>query len=126
MRFFKEYIILFLIILFVILIEVITDNITSKSLESINSKIEDLEAVIESDEAKEKVKELSEEWKKEETKLCYYMEHDELEKVSVLVDNVKSNIEADNDEEIKEQVNEIKYILEHVKNKQKIELKNIF
>ena len=54
------------------------------------------------------------------------MEHDELEKVSVLVDNVKSNIEADNDDVIKEQVNEIKYILEHVKNKQKIELKNIF
>lgn len=126
MRFFKEYIILFLIIVFVILIEVITDNITYRSLESINVKIKDLEAAIERDEAKEKVKELSEEWKKEETKLCYYMEHDELEKVSVLVDNVKSNIEADNDDVIKEQVNEIKYILEHVKNKQKIELKNIF
>lgn len=126
MRFFKEYIILFLIIVFVILIEVITDNITYRSLESINVKIKDLEDVIERDEAKEKVKELSEEWKKEETKLCYYMEHDELEKVSVLVDNVKSNIEADNDDVIKEQVNEIKYILEHVKNKQKIELKNIF
>ena len=54
------------------------------------------------------------------------MEHDELEKVGVLVDNIKSDIANDSMDEINEKVDEIKFLLEHVKNKQKIELKNIF
>ena len=126
MRFLKEYVILFFIIVFVILIEIITDNITNKSITDINSTIEDLESALESGVAEEKIKNLCSSWKKEEDKLAFYMEHDELEKVGVLVDNIKSDIANDSMDEINEKVDEIKLLLEHVKNKQKIELKNIF
>jgi hypothetical protein len=126
MRFLKEYVILFFIIVFVILIEIITDNITNKSITDINSTIEDLESALESGVAEEKIKNLCSSWKKEEDKLAFYMEHDELEKVGVLVDNIKSDIANDSMDEINEKVDEIKFLLEHVKNKQKIELKNIF
>lgn len=126
MRFLKEYVILFFIIVFVILIEIITDNITNKSITDINSTIEELESALESGVAEEKIKNLCSSWKKEEDKLAFYMEHDELEKVGVLVDNIKSDIANDSMNEINEKVDEIKFLLEHVKNKQKIELKNIF
>ena len=126
MRFLKEYVILFFIIVFVIFIEIITDNITHKSISDINKTIEELELSLESEDAGEKVKNLCDSWKNEEDKLAFYMEHDELEKVGVLVDNIKSDIANDSMDEINEKVDEIKFLLEHVKNKQKIELKNIF
>lgn len=126
MRFLKEYVILFFIIVFVIFIEIITDNITHKSISDINKTIEELELSLESEDAGEKVKNLCDSWEKEEDKLAFYMEHDELEKVGVLVDNIKSDIANDSMDEINEKVDEIKFLLEHVKNKQKIELKNIF
>ena len=126
MRFLKEYVILFFIIVFVNFIEIITDNITHKSISDINKTIEELELSLESEDAGEKVKNLCDSWKKEEDKLAFYMEHDELEKVGVLVDNIKSDIANDSMDEINEKVDEIKFLLEHVKNKQKIELKNIF
>lgn len=126
MRFFREYVILLLIIVFVISIEIITDNITHRSISDINSKIEDLEKSLETDEAKSKISDLCSSWKSEEDKLAFYLEHDELEKVGVLVDNVKSDIENDNIEDVNQEIDEIKFLLEHVKQKQKLELKNIF
>lgn len=125
-RFFKEYAILLFIILFVILIETITDNITRQSIEDINNNISQLENALESDNVEEKIDDLFLAWKKEEGKLSFYMEHNELEKVSVLVDNVKANIKTKSMEEINEEISEIKFMLEHIKEKQKLELKNIF
>ena len=104
MRFLKEYVILFFIIVFVIFIEIITDNITHKSISDINKTIEELELSLESEDAGEKVKNLCDSWKKEEDKLAFYMEHDELEKVGVLVDNIKSDIANDSMDEINEKV----------------------
>lgn len=126
MRFLKEYTILFIIIVFVILIEIITDNITHKAINNISQNIDELESVLETEEAKDSINKLCLSWKNEGKKLSYYMEHNELEKISILVDNVKSDIESENTEEINKELNEMKFLLEHVKNKQKLELKNIF
>lgn len=126
MRFLKEYVIIILIIIFVIAIEFITDGITNKSIGDIRNSIQDLEESLETEEAKGKIKDLCSSWKEEEKKLSYYMEHDELEKVGVLVDNIKSNIENDNTEDINQELDEIKFLLEHIREKQKLQLKNIF
>lgn len=126
MRFLKEYIIIFLVIIFVIVIEIITDNITQKSFSDINKSIQDVEETLETEESEEKIKELCEAWKRENDKLSFFMEHDELEKVGVLVDNVKSDIKNENTEDVKQELDEIKFLLDHVKDKQKLQLKNIF
>ncbi len=126
MRFFKEYIIIILIVIFVIFIEFITDGITNKSISDIRESIQDLEDSLETEDSKDKSKALCSSWKEEEKKLSYYMEHDELEKVGVLVDNIKSDIENDNQEDIHQELDEVKFLLEHIKEKQKLQLKNIF
>lgn len=126
MRFLKEYIIIILIIVFVILIEVITNSITKKSINDINYSIQKVDESLETSENNEKINELCDSWKKECDKLSFYMEHDELEKVGKLVDNVKSDIENNNTEDVKQELDEIKFLLEHIKDKQKLQLKNIF
>lgn len=126
MRFLKEYVIIFLIIVFVVSIEIITDSITYKSISDINDRIKKVEQSVETDEAKTKINDLYSSWKKECDRLSFYMEHDELEKVGVLVDNVKSDIENENTEDVRQELDEIKFLLDHVKDKQKLQLKSIF
>ena len=114
MRFLKEYVIIFLVIVFVASIEIITDSITDKTISDINISIKEVEDAFETDEAMDKINDL------------FYMEHDELEKVGVLVDNVKSDIKNENTEDVNQELDEIKFLLDHVKDKQKLQLKSIF
>ena len=81
MRFIRELIILILIIVFVIVIDNITQNITEKSLKNISLKINEVENNLYQENNESEIKELSEIWKNEESKLAFYMEHNELEQI---------------------------------------------
>lgn len=126
MRFLKEIIIISMIILFVLSMEFITVKITKDSLEEMNEKISELEDNLETEKVKNKAQELSDLWKKKEKKLEYYMEHDELEQISVKVCEIKANIEKDITDNIIEEIGEVKFRIEHIKNKQRLALENIF
>ena len=126
MRFLKEWIIVILVIAFVIIIEIITTNITKNFVEKIDKKIGEVESSLETDENEDKIEELENLWKNEEVKLEYFMEHKELEEISAKIINAKSNIKNDNLDEAKEQIDEVKFRVQHIKNKQKLDLKNIF
>lgn len=126
MRFVKETIGLILILVFVILIEIITSKVTENALNLLSSKIE----VIENQESRENLKiainDLSETWKNELSKLSYYMEHDELKDISKSMNLLVFSSENNDKDTIEEELNEIKFKMEHIKNKQKIKFENIF
>ena len=129
MKFFKEYVMIVLIIVFVILAEFITSKITCKVVEDINYYINFLEEGIDNNNIGDKMEKLSSQWRKSEIKLAFFMEHSELEKINADITNLRSNVynrNNNNYEDIKELIDEIKYRLEYVKNKQKLGLKNIF
>ena len=54
------------------------------------------------------------------------MEHNELEKVSNDVVIIESNFESDETEKTLENIAELKFMLEHIQEKNKLKLKNIF
>lgn len=126
MRFLREIIILILILVFVIATQNITRNITEKSLKKLEDKIADVEKSVYSENKENKIEELSNIWKNEESKLAYYMEHNELEEISSKMTNSKKSIENEKIDEAIEYLDEIKFRIEHIKNKQKLEFKNIF
>ena len=126
MKFIREFSMLFFIIVFVFVIENITQKNTESVLKEINSKIYELEESLYSENNKEKMNEFSQTWKNKEAKLAFYMEHNELEEISSKITNAKINIENDNIDEAIEYLDEIKFRVEHIKNKQKLNLKNIF
>ena len=126
MRFLKEFIIVFLVILFVISMEFITKRITEEFVEKIDKKIGEVEESLETADSENKIEELVNLWKNEEVKLEYYMEHQELEDISVKIINTKSNIKNGDLDEAREQIDDVKFSVQHIKNKQKLELKNIF
>lgn len=126
MRFLKETIGVILIIVFVISIEIITEKITNNSLKALSQKIEIIEEQENDEDLKSSISKLSETWKNEEAKLSCYMEHDEVEEISKIINSLEFSAKNSDNEKIEEEINEIKFKMEHIKNKQKVKLKNIF
>ena len=98
----------------------------------IEEKIDDIlenalskENYVKEDEIKN-IEEFEKEWKDIENKLAYFIEHDELEKVGVAIILMKANVEADLKEDAYEKMQELKFRIEHIKTKQKLELNNFF
>ena len=65
-------------------------------------------------------------WQEFEGKAAYYVEHNELEKVSSKVGLIKKTIEIDETDLTVEYLEEIKFLLDHIYDKDKLRLKNIF
>lgn len=108
-----------------ILVGKCTDNFINETEEYLaNLK----QALIEEDysESKNRSEKLKEKWDESENKLAYFIEHDELEKISSQIAIMNENT---NNKEYKlalEDNIETKFLLEHVKDKLKLKIKNVF
>lgn len=132
MRFFKESLALFFIIIFIIGSDIFFSQITEKSVEKMDNKLNILiekisnEEKFEKEELLKQVKEFESDWNEIEEKLSYFVEHDELEKVTEDIVIMKANVNMEEKEESFQKMEEIKFTIEHIKNKQKLKLNNIF
>lgn len=130
-RMHKEWIICTVVIIAIIIANVITQNYTNKSIELLDEKLESLkEELIKEEVEKEvvdkKMEEIMEIWKEKFNKLAYYIEHDELEKVETELTSLKANIEVEEYEEGVSELEKSIFILNHIKEKFKFDIKNIF
>ena len=74
----------------------------------------------------EKIDNIENKWNENYNKWAYFIEHEELEKVKTGIVSIKSYTKS---EELGEAMNEVDktiYILEHIVEKYKVNLKNIF
>lgn len=126
MKYTKEYVIIILILLFIFSAEFITVKITNKLLDRVYKNLGELEEDIKTKKVDESLEKLFKDWEKDEKILSLYMEHSEIEKISTLVRNLKINLETNNYLNVEEEVNEIKFRLDYIRNKQRLNLKNIF
>ena len=94
--------------------------------ESLGEIREDLENNNESGIVEEKVSELNKKWENRSNNLTYYLEHDELEKIESELTALNSNILTRNYEQGRENLDRCYFLLEHVKDKEKVTLSNIF
>lgn len=128
---YKEGIICFIVILIVIISDVITQNYTKNSIEFMDKKLETFKIdLIQEEKQKENINEemddVMRQWRKRYEKLAYYIEHDELEKVETELTSLKANIEVENYEEGIPDLEKSIFILNHIKEKFKLDIKNIF
>ena len=127
MRFLKKDIIaIVVIIVFVIGINFITDKIMSDSVFEIISIANEIDIELETKINMEKVYLLYEQWDEKENALAFFSEHDELEKVTK---EVKKLVVSSNNKlkyEIKDEIEQIRFLLGHIEEKNKLLLKNIF
>lgn len=129
----KELVICIIIIVLIIIGNIITQKYTKKCVEEISSLLKNLEQIVISDNSSEKEETVEEaittidsRWHEFYSKLAFYIEHDELEKVETKISNLKGLIILNNYEEMSPQVEECIFLLEHIRDKHQLTAINIF
>ena len=129
----KELIISIIIVVLIFVGNAITENYTGESVDETKKSLSDLrEEIIKNEDqidfniAKEKIDKIHEQWDSRYEKLAYYIEHDELEKVKTELTGLRGYIEKEEYSEAVPELDKSVYILEHIKDKTALNLKNIF
>ena len=129
----KELIISIIIVVLIFVGNAITENYTGESVDETKKSLSDLrEEIIKNEDeidfniAKEKIDKIHEQWDSRYEKLAYYIEHDELEKVKTELTGLRGYIEKEEYSEAVPELDRSMYILEHIKDKTALNLKNIF
>lgn len=130
---FKELVICIIIITSIFIGNFFTQNYTKASIEETTSNLDELRNEITKDEkeinfdiARQKIDNIHEKWDDRYAKLAYYIEHDELEKVETELRGLKGYIEKEEYTEALAELDKSVFILEHIKEKTSLNLKNIF
>ena len=89
------------------------------------NKIEDQEKNSQQ-ELQEKIKTMEEDWKIINRKTAFYIEHEELEKVNASMIKFKSYIQLEEYTEAIPELENCKYILDHIREKEKMQIINLF
>lgn len=125
----KETIISIVIIGIIIFFEFYTQNYIEKSVNIMTQLLEELKFEIEQeniDNATAKIEQLEKKWYEIHEKLAYYIEHDELEKVDSAIVQMNSYIKTKEFSLAIAQLEEGKFVLDHIEDKNKLNLQNIF
>ena len=127
----KEFVICLMILILILVGNGITQGYSRSSIENINEKLTDLKEEMNTEEINDeeilkKEREIDNQWQEMFARLAYYIEHEELEKVSRNLENVKTYIELKEYDNATKEVNERIYILNHIEDKYSFNLQNIF
>ena len=125
---FKEVIISIIILLCIIGLDIITQNYTKKTVTKTSEMLSKLKDDINNSQENISVEmeEIYLKWEEKRRKLAYFIEHDELEKVETNFTNIRSFIEVEDLAMAINGIDEAKFILEHIKEKNALDLENIF
>ncbi len=129
MRFIKEYLIIITILLIVFYIDHLTSENLGEAVSWLRDEIIGIENQINENreiEAQEQFYKLEEKWKEKSEQLALFVEHNELEKVSNDIVIIQSNFETDETDKVLENIAELKFLLEHIEEKNQLKWKNIF
>ena len=124
----KEIIISIMIIVIIFSLDFLTTSYTDESIKQTTIMLDSLKEKIKNgeDSTNKNIEELIDSWWNKRKKLSYFIEHDELEKVDTNLTNLKSYIEVSDYDMAINSIDEAKYILEHIKQKNSFSLANVF
>lgn len=127
----KELIICSAIVIAIILGNILTQGYTKEVVLYMDEELENLkedllQEEVDTEKVTGKITNIREEWEKRYQKLAYFIEHDELEKVETELSSLQANIET---KEYKQGIPDLQkciFILDHIKDKSSMQIKNIF
>lgn len=130
----KEIFIVIIIIIAIVSIDVLTNNYTKKNFGRIDEKLEEIKEIglslineeDKEDELKNKLGELEKDWHNINSKTAFFLEHDELEKINSSMIKFKSYFELEEYTEAIPELENCKFILKHLQDKEAIDLINLF
>lgn len=127
----REIFICIIIVAIIISLDIVMQKYTKESTNEIISELEKINEDIKThrlqqEDLKEKSIEIREKWQEKNSKLAYYIEHNELEKVETNITSMISYIETGEYNLALDKVETNIFILKHIKDKYQLSLDNIF
>ena len=128
---YKEIIVCILVVILIISMELLSNNYTRKVFFSINDNLENLrnEMLKENKDANkinDGIRKIEQEWNTKLNLLSCYIEHNELEKVARQLTLIKGNIEVEEYNQAIPQLDDCVYVINHIKDKESLLLRNLF
>ncbi len=130
-KMYKEIIICILVVIVIFSMDLISNNYTKNVFSNINYELSNLRNEMTSESKDEekitnKIKEVEEKWHKNLNILSCYIEHNELEKVQRQITLIKGNIDIKEYNQAIPQLDECKFIINHIIDKETLLIRNIF
>ena len=125
----KEAVICVIIVTFIFGLEIFTQNFTKETVSQMTGTLISLKNAIsqkDNEKIKKDLEDLTNNWEERHNKLAYYIEHNELEKVETAIVRMKSYIESEKFEDAITELEDGKFVLEHIQDKNSFNLQNIF
>ena len=125
----KETVICVIIVTFIFGLEIFTQNFTKETVSQMTGTLTSLKDAIsqkDDEKIKKNIEKLTNNWEERHNKLAYYIEHNELEKVETAIVRMKSYIESEKFEDAITELEDGKFVLEHIQDKNSFNLQNIF
>lgn len=128
---YKEIIISAIILVCIFGLDYITQKNTDDTVNVLSEKLETIrQEVIQENPNKEKatthINDVYEKWEELDDKMAYYIEHDELEKVSTALTSIRSFVKIEEYGDAIESIDKCVYILDHIHERERFTLDNIF
>ena len=74
----------------------------------------------------EKARDLLKDWEEKEEILSYYLEHDEIEKIGNDISLIEKQSEIEDIDDARQTITEVKFLFNHIENKQILNIENFF
>ena len=128
---FKELAICIIIIILILGGNAFMQGYTTETVEELSQDLAQLKAFViqqgvENQDNQEQAEQIYKKWKEKYTKLAYFVEHNELEKIELELIEVKSYIETQQYEDLISRLDNSVFLLKHIEDKYDFNLKNIF
>jgi len=116
-----------IIITIIIISDLILQRYVNNTFDFMSSMLKDISYELNtSDENIKKINDIDEIWKCNYTRMACFLEHNELEKINTQITIIKAGVEVQDSEYVHEEVERAIYIIQHIKEKERLKLDNIF
>ena len=125
----KETIISIGIVLIILILDIVSQNYTKNAVQDMNNCISTFRDQINNVDERtlqKSVDNINTKWKEYNRILSLYIEHNELEKVETYLAGYKNYVYAEDKQVAFKDIDQTEFILEHISNKYKFTLENIF
>ena len=124
----KEIMICFVVIAAIVALSIISEAHTDNIMKNIENNLGTLRKDLfqQNENVKDEINDILNNWEKEKELLSIYIEHDELEKIETSLREINSNIETEEYNVAVQSLDTCVFLINHIKDKYKLSVKNIF
>ena len=130
-RMYKEIVVCIIVVILIVSMDLISNNYTKKVFSDLNESLgilrnQMMEENKDKNKINDEIKKVEEQWNEHLKIISCYIEHNELEKVARQITVIRGNADMEEYSQAVPQLDECVYIINHIVDKEKLLIRNLF